>query len=280
MDWSRAKTYLILTFLFLDILLGVQYWNSKSEASKYVETLPEQMSEVQAVLATYKIKIATDIPTELPKLGFLRVRFAPLDPASVARRIVGSHATSKGAVFEGAGVRFTATGTGQYSMELLSNPIPYASQDDHSQSVIVHELAPYVWDMNSYKLDYIQPSRDAAAVRFLQYYHDYPLFTSTIEGYINHGQITSVTQSYLQVVSEESYRKTVLSAISAIRSLVESMDKPPPTKDNRMIRDIRLGYYSKGFNADEWFMAPMWRIVIDQDTYYVNALTGDVEQAH
>lgn len=279
MDWSRAKTYLIITFLFLDILLGVQYWNSKSEASKYVETLPEQMSEVQAVLATYKIKIATDIPTELPKLGFLRVRFAPLDPASVARRIVGSNATSKGGVFEGAGVRFTATGAGQYSMELLSNPIPYSSKDDHSKSVIVHELAPYVWDMNSYKLDYIQSSRDAA-VRFLQWYHDYPLFTSTIEGYMTHGQITSVTQSYLQVVSEESYRKTVLSAISAIRSLVESMDKPPPTKDNRMIRDIRLGYYSKGFNADEWFMAPMWRIVIDQDTYYVNALTGDVEQAH
>ena len=76
--------------------------------------------------------------------------------------------------------------------------------------------------------------------------------------------------------------KPIISALDALNSLANTVDKSAERQDN-VIEDIDLGYALKSpgsaatsaISTNYWF--PVWRIVTINNTYYVNAFTGEIE---
>ncbi|UUZ82522.1 hypothetical protein LJK88_50735 [Paenibacillus sp. P26] len=76
MDWGRAKTILILSFLLLNMVLGFQLWSSRSDLLNF-DTSPSgaAIEELQQIVKSKNIQVPADIPKDTPKLKEIVARF-------------------------------------------------------------------------------------------------------------------------------------------------------------------------------------------------------------
>ncbi len=78
MDWGKAKTILIFTFLLLNLLLGYQLYLKYSE-SDYQLWGKESEKEIHELLKEHKITIKSCIPTDKPTMHFIRANLISFD---------------------------------------------------------------------------------------------------------------------------------------------------------------------------------------------------------
>lgn len=267
MDWSRAKTYLILTFLLLDIVLGYQYWNVRTEQAGYVQSYAEQLDEVSGLLASQNWELRADVPKMAPDLAYLQVRYLTLSEEEINKRISGSG-------------KLQYKGPGQFTVELGDKSFPVNLDDDNTGEKVLSHFDSRLGSKEIYQYDRkVKENKSNGTIEYLQTYKNYPIFSAPLEVLVEGDKATRYHQVTLNVTGEGGGKKQVISAVHALRSFAESIDKPVKKTDNRVIREIRIGYYSKPFNADEWYLIPMWRILSDKEVYYVNGFTGEVEMA-
>ncbi|HEU4962470.1 MAG TPA: two-component system regulatory protein YycI [Bacilli bacterium] len=286
MDWSRAKTYLIITFLLLDMLLGYQYYSAQQKAQGYIQPFSVQMEELQGLLTERKMVLQTEVPKETPEMSFLQVSRPKRPTEEVVEklfdeaRLIEDDKSTGTMTFHTEQGEFRVTGQGFYTLQ-LSNPIPVQGGADTKTSQLVRQaIGPLVNDIDLYREDLFFGSGKNVVFRYQQTYDEYPLFSGLLEVQLQNGGIIRYNQKALTIGDEDSQQRRVLSAINAVRSVAETFDPStlPDGQEQVFIRSIELGYYSPNYeDADEWYLAPMWRIVTDQHFYYVNAFTGQVE---
>lgn len=286
MDWSKAKTYFIVTFLLLDLLLGYQFYSAQKEAAEYVQSFSAQLQELRDVLTERKLVLQTDVPKETPVMYFVQASHPKDRLVDIANRTfrdvqIIEDDKSKGTMkFMTNAGEFAVTGNGYYTMRYL--PTRRVEGDLNSTklgSVVMAKVENSVWHQELYKEDLV--SRDRTLVRYLQSFQKYPIFSAVLEVHLQNSEIVSYNQKALEVGEQQESGQRVLSAISAVRAVAESLDPVSlqSVKEAVGIHDIKLGYYSPNYDdADVWYLWPMWRIITDQKTYYVNAFTGQVEK--
>lgn len=71
MDWSRAKTVLIISFLMLNILLGYQLWVDISEQLNANVNSAELPPDKVQLMGQKRISLAANLPAGTPKLSDL-----------------------------------------------------------------------------------------------------------------------------------------------------------------------------------------------------------------
>lgn len=287
MDWSRAKTYLIITFLLLDVLLGYQYYSAQQKAQGYIQSFTDQMKELQSLLQERRMVLQTEVPNETPEMSFLQVSRPKQSPQDLAEdlfhdvQLVSDDKSTGTVTIHTQEGEFQATGAGYYTLQ-LSQPIKIDGGSDTKTSQNVKQrIAPFVANIHLYREDLIFNGTEDPVFRYYQTYDDYPIFSGLLEVHLQNGKIIRYNQKALTVGSEDSQQRRVLSALNAVRSVAETFDpahQPDGGTGRVIIHSIELGYYSPNYeDADEWYLAPMWRIVTDQQIYYVNAFTGQVE---
>src|SRR5690625_1708511 len=75
MEWGRAKTILILTFLLLNVLLGYQLWKNKINlAGEYFHSR-ELTQQTEQLLKSKGISLAQEIPKQTPLLSEITVKY-------------------------------------------------------------------------------------------------------------------------------------------------------------------------------------------------------------
>jgi regulatory protein YycI of two-component signal transduction system YycFG len=285
MDWSKAKTYLILTFFLLDLLLAFQYYTVRNVDAGSVPSFAEQVAEVKELLQNRHLVLDANVPRETPELGFLRVRYVQADPKQAASKFLqnprpldppSAHPTW--VQFQGDRGTFTFQGPGQFVYDLAPMPLRVPPADDLQMfDRLYADIGQFVWNPFAYVGDRVTRQGSGETVEYVQMYENYPIFSAAIRVTVENQLAVRIQQSALEVLGEEGSKKAVLSAVGALRSLAESMDKSALPDHNKRIREIKLGFYSKPFLTDSWYLAPMWRITTDEDVYYVNAMTGEVE---
>lgn len=285
MDWNRAKTYLILTFLMLDLMLGYQYFSAKQQAQGYVQSFAAQSQEVRELLREHRMILQAEVPKDTPEMSFVQVS----RPKTAIHEIVTktlhdaqliendkSRETMKFRSREG---EFGVTGDGYFTMK-LQPPIQMDTGNSRLGFYVMQRMSQLIWQSGLYREDMTVPAgKDSTVVRYLQSYDKYPIFSAMLEIHLQNSQIVLYNQKALQVGAKQEHSQRVLSALSALKSITEMGDHGPGTQTAMtVIRDIQLGYYSPNYaDADVWYLVPVWRIVTDQRSYYVNAFTGQVE---
>ncbi|WP_438445152.1 two-component system regulatory protein YycI [Gorillibacterium sp. sgz5001074] len=242
MNWGRAKTILIMAFLFLNVLLGYQLWADRFSPTASERDSATLIEDTEKLLDTKSIRVISAIPKDTPKLSTINVRYpeAYREPKEME----------------------------------LAKPIRFISlmsrttlREIQSKSLISH--------FDQYRLD-SPVSKDGVYV-FHQLYRELPMFDVVLQLFAENGEITGYKQTYVEVKSgggpNDPSGQKIISAYTAIRTLAESY-----LSEGAVITDIKLGYHGQLFDSEDQTLVPNWRITLsDGEPYYVHAFTGAVE---
>lgn len=240
MEWGKAKTILIITFLMLNVLLAYQLWTNKSHPFGFDLRVSTEATE--ALLDSKGIRLERPIPTFTPMLREITVQFSDeFDPDEALRLDGLSMADEEGEVDREA------------LLDALISLIPQAS---------------------SYELDTIVSSDGDDYLVLSQLYNDLPLFEVNIIIEKKEAMIYEYKQSYVHVKSSiEEREQRILSAFQAVEFLAENY-----LAEGTVIRDVSLGYHGQNYDSATLVLAPKWRIVLHNgDIYYVHGINGAVE---
>lgn len=239
MDWSRAKTILLISFLFLNVLLGYQLWSDRMGPTGNTSDVLETSPEFEQIMAMKNIVLNADVPKETPKLREIYVKVTPSDRAPT-----------------------TVT---------LKAPIQASVLKD--KAGWKNAISKQIPDGASYQLDDFDSQGNIHVLHQLQ--GVYPLFDVKLELIESNGVIRSYKQIHAEVIPGKADKEEkVLTGFTAIELLVEKY-----LKVGSHIVDVQLGYHGQSFDADTRVLAPYWRVVTDQgDRLFVHAITGAVEE--
>lgn len=75
MDWSKAKTYLIIAFTITNILLSWSILTEKRVLYEKSFFTKESLSNLESVLQKKDIRLAVNLPKKVPKMGLWKVQY-------------------------------------------------------------------------------------------------------------------------------------------------------------------------------------------------------------
>ncbi|OUM97378.1 MAG: hypothetical protein BAA02_03325 [Paenibacillaceae bacterium ZCTH02-B3] len=238
MDWSRAKTILIIVFALLNLLLAYQLWSDRLWFSSEKPEMTEEDRALEQVLALKNIQLLTDLPDETPSLGELTMNVHPKN-----------------------GVPETVTLAEPFR---LDEPLVAETTKEALARALNQEM------------DYVYSAADSRrdAHVFFQAYKGYPLFDIKVELFVDNGMVTGFRRLRAEELADAGGKEQqVLSARQAVIMLAEKYLSP-----EEHIYDVRLGFHGQAFNSETRVLAPYWRILTaGGGRYYVHAITGAVE---
>lgn len=242
MDWGRAKSILILSFLALNLILGYQLWSDRFSQTASERDSADLMEETDKLLESKGIKVLSEIPEDTPKLTTINVRYQ--EEYRIPKQVK------------------------------LAKPIKFISllsrttlKEIQNKTTIDH--------FEAYRMD--SSASEENTYLFHQIYRELPMFDVELQLFAENGEITGYKQSYVEVKSgvepKEKSGQRIISAYAAVRSLAESY-----LSEGAVITDIRLGYHGQLYDSEDQTFVPNWRVTLsDGKPYYVHAFTGAVE---
>ncbi|GIQ70463.1 hypothetical protein DUZ99_09790 [Xylanibacillus composti] len=238
MEWGRAKTILILAFLILNLLLGYQLWAQQLDIFGEVDETASVVTETEQLLASRGIQLDTSIPKETPRANEITVRFL-IQADPMGRTMISP---------------------------------PIRGLDLFGRTDWQSTLSNYIDHVQEYIPD---PIMSRPGVLVLDQVHEgIPLFEVNLSLYDGGGQIESYSQSYVEIESTITEKEQkILPAYRAVEFLAENY-----LQRGSVITDVRLGYHGQSYNSDIQYMAPKWRVALDNGSiYYIHAINGEVE---
>ncbi|MCR8634849.1 two-component system regulatory protein YycI [Paenibacillus radicis (ex Xue et al. 2023)] len=239
MDWGRAKTILILSFLLLNLVLGFQLWTTRSDLLEFDANTASATEEIQRLLKSKNIQVSAEMPKEVPRLQEIEVRF---DEKMKSDKQITLDAPFK------------------YS--------PLMSKGSTKDAAVKASI-PY---MENYQYDPVLSTNGTYV--FHQLYRSLPMFEVKLELIEQNGMVAAYRQEYVEVTSEgDQKEQKVISPYTVLRSLIETY-----FPSGTVVSSIKLGYHGQDYNTQTRFMVPYWRVALGNgDIYYVHALNGAVE---
>lgn len=253
MDWSRAKTIFIITFILLNSFLFYQLreLNHHNQITMIIEaTLQERLNEMNIVIE--------DTLDEEIQSGFL----------VVGKNVVISEEEING--LKDQEVTFVNETT---IISRLKEPYPL-EQGSMSQQVKSF-LEEYVLNGDMYRFS--QQEEERNQLQFMQQYDDrimYSFDEAPLILQLNDQSEIVAYQQMIYEVDETGREQEFLSGLKAIERLLNEQ----LITANQTITQVDFGYYSFFKQVgDVQVFAPMWRISVDGEDYLINAIDGSVQ---
>lgn len=184
MDWSRAKTILIISFALLNGLLGYQLWVSWHEQNSGNTVSLQTVEELNQLLTAEQIDLQDVLPLDLEEMGYVEVDVTRMDD--------------------------------DWLPLLPRIDIP---QSEESTSEVTGELQSQIEQLSHYELDEVALQR--GDWHYYQLIEDAPVYVAPVEVRRENNTLTAYRQTYVEVTSRER-TSTVVSAHAALKAAVEA----------------------------------------------------------
>lgn len=243
MDWSRAKTILIVSFIVLNIFLAAQINNTIEEKSLFVQTGNITTQQLQKFLKENHVKLITKPESVNETTPFIaKISELPRDWSQ----------DDKG-----------------YYVKTFTHPIHVSNEREIEELLQKH--VPY---FKAYR-KYASTSQERT---YLQFENDMPIFDGQLKLFFNKEQKVSSIQ-ILHYQTKTIKKIDLISFNNALYNLLYSDElsrfkKPTITKS-------MLGYSARSNpnQADDYYLMPYWRFIVNDSSYIdVNALNGTIER--
>lgn len=261
MDWSRAKTIFIFTFLLLNIFLGIQL--NEIRVANNLNLLAE--ATLQERLSEENITITVELQED-PLIGTYISGFADFPLKETIKTELKSHK-----VVESEDDFLVVSIEEPLSLDLANSTVEAASANFLEEHII--NGSEYLFSHYDRELNqiYFYQTFDGKKV---EYYESgrFPLMLQLDD----QNNIVLYEQSYLMIqpILPQGKEQEILTSIRAIEKLFNKQLIPADSE----IHKVELSYYSffKPLGEIQVF-APMWNIGVNDNIYYVNAIDGAVQ---
>lgn len=237
MDWGRAKSVLIYSFLLLNLLLCYQLWLDLREQVSANLDLTSLSDTAQQIMTQKNIRVLSPIPAATPQLPDITYKYS--------------------------------AGEGDRTVQLDQ---PVDSKLIFSYSELSAQLSGEIPDIGNYRYDSLESE---AGVFVLHPLVDgkWPLFSVRLELIYDNQKIIAYRRPQIEFEDNgKGKAQKVLPASKALGSLIEKF-----FPQGAAVKEIELGYYGELFNSESQVAAPMWRFMLeDGKSYYVNGISADI----
>lgn len=236
MDWGRAKSILIFSFLLLNLLLGYQLWSDVRAQLNANANSAELPADKLQLMQQKKITLSTNLPSETPRMSDLTYLLQS-DSMENRKPTPIEPAVDSAAVFN--------------NKQLI-----------RSLGDLIPELEEYAYDIHS--------SRDGVFV--LQRMVDgRPMFQSKLELYNSNLKITAFLQDKVEI-TRTGEEQQVLSASRIVSSLIESfLEDGAVIVDIQLGYYGQIFDSEVQVATPAWRV-----MLDDSKVYYVDAISGEV----
>lgn len=278
MNWETTKTWLIVSFSLLDLFLGWQLVQNRQEMQSYTEPYADLLANTKTLLADHGFSLETSVPSTAPDLSTLKAQFANPKLSDLVTEAfpknaptLRQNASAGSADGPHGSIKMLGDGTWQVTYK-TPQPLDKSGPE---------QVLKVVDNGSTYRLDPILSGSGTKI--FDEQYNNFPIFDATVDSNVDATHLYGYMQTELTNITPADQPKPVITALDALDSLAQSMDKSAIGPDNK-IDSITLGYAQKlaptssvTAASDYWF--PVWRIVSGSAVYYINAFSGEVETA-
>lgn len=243
MDWGRAKTILIATFLLLNLMLGFELWVNRTGLSGSGSQSDAVLGEIKQILAIKGIAMQAEIPKEMPNLKKYVVKL--------------EEAVGRGEAEINPPIKIAGPVTSDKLKSAVGNVIPRL--DDYVLDPLAEQKGIYVL------------SQVLAA---------YPVFGVELRLYQRGDELYRYNQQYVQSISEVDPEQPMLSAAVAFRRLLERDDVqgPATVKEIKLGLSYRPIDNSDGLAVPTWRVAIETGGESTLRWFYIDAFSGEVSE--
>ncbi|GEM_PF-502704 len=289
MDISKAKNIMIFVFLGLNIFLVYQLiiplWTGIG-----VSVAEEEIKGMEELLAENNYQLNTSVPKRIKSRAFVTVNPPEVDPGEIKRKFYEEEKPDESEVenkivFETEEMLLEIYNNGYCRYILKDMPLLKAEQfrEEKPEKEIMQIAEEFLQDHNIDLNDDVKEEVNKIHineyhVNFYKKIRNIPIYSCFLRVIIQSGKVVEFSSYWKQVffMDREQEMETI-PATAAITRLVEELG-PAPQK--RTIEKIDLGFFSKEYEAEQWDVPPVWRIVLNnQEVYYINAFIGTIEAA-
>lgn len=270
MNWSKAKTILILIFAVLNIILYLGNLNIAETKNSVPSS--DEVKEMNNILRNNNIIVKAKIPKDYKPMPMLLVRLKSYSKAFIEDNFL-------------KGIKYTSydDGTlyniGNGIIEVKNGFFYYKISDEKFKEMDKDEAFKYIKSFVKNKnLDekysVVSEVYDAYkyTVEYTEVFNGINVDVSYMKGIISNGTFT-FESTWLIPVKEEKERKEIIPPINALLKLLEIDEGSKYI----VVKEIKPVYFFSWRNADMGEAIPTWRITTENSVYYVNAYTGNIE---
>lgn len=261
MDWSRTKTIFIVTFMLLNIFLAYQLTEKQNHSNINDLRLPELESRIDE----QDIEISIEDAEE---------------------EVVGAPITGVQRTFEEVEVFFDQSLEEQFPELLDSTTIysrlesPYRIGSVNLQTSVSAFMEQYAFRGEEYEVAHYDEEENI--IGLYQVFDDKMIDQYVRDNYhvvleLNEdGDIVSYTQTYMTII-EQAEEQELLTPLEVVEILLD--DPQVGIGTGTEVTGAELGYYNlMEVEANFQIFAPVWRVEIDEEEHYVNAMTGEIQR--
>jgi len=294
MDFSKAKTVLIIVFFGLNLFLGYQIMVSYRMVSFsggiFGDAMDlEQMDRLEQSLEDNNYTLKGELPRATRQKSFLRVSPPQVRVSELIELFFGEEPEKqetfleKRAYYHPIG-RLDYYFNGFYKFTPQYNPEKDETnkESDRYHKEQASETAEAFLEEKQLKPDnirkdmVIENEEGDYKVWYHQVWMDVPIYSSYIMVTIRDGEVTQMESYWMEPVGTDEDKK--MEVLPATEALVRFLDRQGLSHQERIIEEVELGYYSQEYDADKWEIPPVWRVVMENgDIYFINAFTGNLE---
>jgi regulatory protein YycI of two-component signal transduction system YycFG len=276
MDWSKAKTILIIALLITNIFLAYFLFGDQEVGNAVLD--PEFLEETEELLGRNGIVLDAQVPTETQQLYNLTVEYEEMMPGTINERFFGSQGAinrNEGAVVE--------IHHGDEVITLINEKLMIYENSGAETGMPMEDLDQAVdlakgfleergYGTDDMGLSYWRKTERGYYLDFTKIFQDSYIELSYTVVIIEDGRIARMERTWLNTKEMEETDYKIVPAPKAILELLSMEDA-----SNKTITDISLSYYfdpEKQDYLDDYQQAkegravPAWRVQF-QDGYNV-----------
>lgn len=258
MDWSRTKTIFIITFMLLNIFLAYQLYE-KQDMSRMGEVT---LMELESRIEEQQIEINIDDPEEEVTGGPITGMQRTFTETSLEQSLSGQDVSliNNSTIYSEMEEPFSiVTANVEASLEGFLDQYVFRGEE--------YEVAHY--DLEEGIIGLYQTFEGSMIDQYER--EDYHLVLQLNET----GQVAAYSQRYM-TITEQAEEEELLTALQAVELLLDDPNIGIGTE--AVVENAELGYYNlMEVDANFQIFAPVWRVLINEETYYVNAMTGEIQ---
>ncbi len=276
MDWSKAKTILIVAFIITNILLGFVVFSMEKQEQPTIKQ--SFIEDVTKILEKKNIFIDSEIPKEMPKLNALTVEYEILDCDKVNRDFfngLGSIDRSENDLVEIIKDDEKITISNKRTLKYENNNARLRYEDldkDMAEAIAMEFLMDKGIEILDMKLSYVKEDEDRYILDFSKIYNDRYLEIAYTTIQVDNTGVKGLERLWLNTLNEGETPMYISTAPKSILELL-SMEEVY----GKTIVDISLSYYFEPKkneyikdpkDARKGKSIPAWRVLF-QDGYKV-----------
>lgn len=275
MDWSKAKTILIIAFLITNLLLV--FFIIQKDMVKDPTLTKDFIDKVILRLSESNIEIDTEIPNKMQKLNTITVNYEKYNKDSVNKKFLESDLNQNdfknGDSFEDDNVKISLTNNEIFFESKSEEQIFHQLNEDIAIKISRDFLLEKGYLIDDLKLNYIKKLKNGYEIEYSKIYNNIYIENTYTKFFIDETGVKKFNRLWLETKEEGDIEMQVGTAPKALLSLV-GKDR----YSGRKIVDISLCYYFNPnlddivdleIDSREGRTIPAWRIKFDNGEIYI-----------